>query len=444
MSVMYEAWPFRPLEQRSLEETAQWWEHCYVPSSADRLLPGHPNWCIITGGPGSGKSVALAALAEREKAESFVIPYPPERWPGATGALLRNDPTHLGQMMATASREIRDYFDKNPVQLASLTALQREFVRWLMERVGRKRAYYRWLEGLPEELSEPFQSTPEVDDLYPTTSDPADIQGQIEELVQLVRAFGFQRVVYLVDFSMQKDSQQAEKLADLFGWLDLTYHPGFALVAAVPLDIVREGNVIEQARGRVSVISLDWTAAECRTLAERHIQLAMTDEEDIHSLTTYAVPELLNEMDKTIQEEFDSPSPAGWVSLAETLLFLTHQPANALARPLTLEQADILKQAYFQRHMLLRIDDQHHGVWRGPRFIAVDEQPMHFLRLLHRRAGKPINWDDQDLQFVAGSPANVHSIASRLRATIEPAPKQWVYVLNSRGAGGYWLENAVR
>lgn len=444
MSVTYDAAPFRPLEQRSLEETEQWWQHCYLPSSADRLLPGHPNWCIVTGGPGSGKSVALAALAEREKAESFVIPYPPERWPGAAGALLRSDPSHLAQMMTTAAREIRDYLDRHLGQLAGLTSLQREFVRWLMERVGRKRAYYRWLDALPEELSELFQSTPDVDELYSTTSDPADVQGQIEELVQLVRAFGFQRVVFTVDVPAQIDSQQAKKLADLFGWLDLTYHPGFALVAAVPLDIVREGEVIERARGRVSVILLDWTVAECQLLAERHIQLALAEQDGEHPLATYATPELLDEMGGTIQKEFGSPTPAGWVALAETLLFLVQRMTNPLSPPLTPKQASKVKQAYFQRHMLLHMDVAKHGVWRGPRFIAVDEQPLHFLRLLHHRAGKPINWDDEELQFVAGSPANVHSIASRLRATIEPSPKQWVYVLNSRGAGGYWLENAIR
>jgi hypothetical protein len=339
---------------------------------------------------------------------------------------------------------VHDYLDQNHAQLARLTDLQREFVRWLLKRVGGERTYQRWLDGLPPKLSAPFQVFSSMDDLYRTTNDPADIQGQIGDLVHLVRAFGFQRVVFTVDIHSQSLPQRLEKLADLFGWLDLTYHPGFILVAAIPLGIVRQGEVIERARGRVSVVPLDWTVVECHHIAERHIRLATTGQDGNHSLVGYATPGLLDQMGQLIEHEFGAQVPAGWVALAETLLFLTQRAIKPLPRPLTQKHAAEVKYAYFQRHMRLRLDKETHGVWRGPRFIPIDDQPLNFLLLLHRRAGRPINWDDDELQDFAGSKANVHSLASRLRAAVEPAPKQWVYILNSRGAGGYWLENAVR
>ena len=79
----YETWPFRPLGQRSIEETEQWWTHCYVPNAIEELLLDAPHWWIVTGGAGSGKSVALTAVARREVGQSFITPYPPHRWPGS-------------------------------------------------------------------------------------------------------------------------------------------------------------------------------------------------------------------------------------------------------------------------------------------------------------------------------------------------------------------------
>jgi hypothetical protein len=73
------------------------------------------------------------------------------------------------------------------------------------------------------------------------------------------------------------------------------------------------------------------------------------------------------------------------------------------------------------------------------------DQSYRLLELLTLRGGKAINWyDDDDLQLLAGSPGNVHSIVSRTREAIEPTPDNWVYLKNKRGSdGGYWLENCT-
>ena len=91
--------------------------------------------------------------------------------------------------------------------------------------------------------------------------------------------------------------------------------------------------------------------------------------------------------------------------------------------------------------MPLRIDLEAHGVWRGPRFIRLDDQPLNFLSLLYTRRRHPINWEDDELRTLAGSKGNVHSLASRTRKMIEPVEGETIYLINKRGEGGYWLEN---
>lgn len=432
---MYNSWPFRPFQQHFVEDAQTWWAHCYLPGAAGSLLLDSPHWVLIDGEPGSGKSVALHALQRQQAATTFFVPYPPNRWPGARDALLPDENSHLRQMMANVSLAVRDYLHQFPEKAAHLSDLQREFLRWLLEQHLGARAFHVLTQRLPSDLSETFRTVPRSENLY-TSESPLDVQGQIDELVCLVQTFGFQRLVFTVDIGGQERSEHLKTgLPAMFGWLELMHHPRFIVVTAVPTTLLQQGNIEARARHRLRRISLHWEEAECRQIAEKHMQQALADE--TAHLSTYAVEEVLVEMGKVVVAEYGRSIPSGWVTLAETLLHLAQN------HPLQPEHIPLVKRTFYGRHMLLRLDTAAHGVWRGPRFIGLDDQPLEFVTLLLQRRGHPINWEDDQLRLLAGSKNNVHSIASRTRKAIEPLPQQPVYLLNKRGEGGYWLENFV-
>jgi hypothetical protein len=433
----YSIWPFRPFQQHFVEEAEAWWTHCYVRGTAESLLLDSPHWVLIDGEPGSGKTVALHALQRRLSETTFFVPYPPSRWPGASQALLPDKDSHLPQMMASASLALRDYLGSYQEKAARLTPIQHEFLRWLLEKHLGARAFHVLAQRLPPELGEAFRAAP-LNNLF-NSDTPLEVQGQVDELVCLVQTLGFQKLIFTVDIHAQERGPVITSgIANLFGWLDLMHHPGFSLVAAVPTEILQESNIEARARHRLRRISLEWNEEACRSIAEKHMQQALAEEKAC--LSEYAVEDVIGSTGRLIEMEYGRPVPAGWVDLAETLLYLTQ---NLLPPPLQANHVDRVKRAFYARHMPLCLDLPRHGVWRGPRFIALDEQPLNFVELLLRRRGHPINWDDQELRLLAMTKANVHSIASRTRKAIEPIPKQPVYLLNRRGEGGYWLENYV-
>jgi hypothetical protein len=442
--VTYQNWPFRPFQQHFVEQAQIWWDRCYLPNAAEQVLADSPQWAVVDGGPGSGKSVALSALAQHESKKAFVVSYPPDRWPGMPQALHREDLNHLRQMMANASLAVRDFIALQPEKLKGLSFLQQEFLRWLWERHLGRRAFMVFWQRLPAEIADEFENIA-YEDLFPTASDPLDVQGQIDELVGLVQAFGFERIVLTVDIQNQEaQTAVSEQMTELFSWLDLMHHPGFCMITAVPTQLKQ--NIEPRARDRLRAQTLQWSMAECRKIAERHMQLALSTDKAVR-LTEYAATAVLDEMAELIRQEYGRTVPAGWVALAETLLHLANRSHKPLPKPLQVNSLVELKQHFFARHMPMRLDLESHGVWRGPRFIGLDERLLEFVELLFRRQGRPANWDDQDMRRVAGSDNNMHSLASRTRKAIEPLTakgnKRWVYLVNKRGEGGYWLENAI-
>ena len=115
----YAAWPFRSFTARSIDENERWWKDCYLPGEASKILAGWPHWRIIAGGPGSGKSVALAEVARREAGDSLIVRYPLERWPGERLAFSK-DAQHLAQIMACVALAVRDYLSDAPDRIMLL------------------------------------------------------------------------------------------------------------------------------------------------------------------------------------------------------------------------------------------------------------------------------------------------------------------------------------
>lgn len=436
----YHEWPFHPPEQRSLEENERWWTRAYLSGVADDQLRGSPHWTLITGEAGSGKSVALRAWMRDESRRSFIVPYPPNLWPGAPGAWFRDQPGHLPQMVAAVGRAAHAHLESHPED-AAVRPLQREFLRWLLEKMGGARMFRRLADGLPEELREAYLATPREPELFRTFDDPQDVHGLIDELGRLAQGLGYQRVVFVVDLPGESGAEHSAGVAELFGWLDIAHHPRLAVVVAAPDIVVSEGQVIGRARGRASVVRARWTEAECRAIAEGHLCLALDRPEGGVRLEELATAEVLDRAGRAIAAEYGRPTPGGWVALAETLLYLTAGSPTPLPRPVA--SADAALAMWFARHLKLRVDLRLRGVWRGPRLIRLDEQPFRFLCLLHQRRGAPVNWDDDELRTLALSKNNVHSLAARARKAIEPVKAAPVYLLSGRGEGGYWLENCL-
>lgn len=433
----YAPWPFRPFSARLPEENARWWQTCYLPGMASRIAAGWPHWCIIAGGPGSGKSTAVLELERREAAQSLIVPYPIEHWPGGRLAL-NSDTNHLAQMLACAGLTLREHFSNDPARLDRLTPAQRKFIRWLLDTFVDERAFTRWIEGLPPNVTEQLQATT-YQELYKTTTQPRDIRGQIDELAQLARRLGYQRILFTCDLNAREAQTQVENLKQLFKNLELMHDAGLALIAALPTEIVKQADLVKRARGRVSMIHLDWTLEQVREIATRHLRAALSDVKI--QLEDYVTRPLLKSLEDRLVADFDGYAPQGWIMLAETLLHLIVHPARPLQPPLKLSQHTEIVAALYTRHMPLELADK--GVWRGSKFIPLNPQPLEFVKILWEKAGEPIHADDPELREREFGASYVPTLARRVRSAIEPEPSAPIYLCHDRGEGGYWLENVT-
>ncbi len=438
----YADWPFWP-EMRSDADQARWWQTCYFEAAADRQLQGAYHWFLLAGGPGSGKTVARRAWLRRQTADSLVLRYPPERWPGSPKAWFPDNPSHLAQMMATAGLTIAERLQQQPALIDALDEFQREFLRALLQFMGGERHYRRFVASLPRAYSDRLLAASVDSDFFGDGQSWRGVQHQIEELSQLLRGLGLRRALYVIDPPTPLGPEHAAGLADLFGWLDLTDNPGLAVAAVARDELLAAGSVLARARGRAGLIYTNWTAAACHRVAENHLRAALA-ETPAASLASMLTDEALANLDKLVKDEYGRPTPAPWVDLAETLLHMTQRHSDPLPTPLSPHDLARLKAEYFRRHVPLRLDPQRSGVWRGPRFIPLKPQPLRFLQLLQKRGGHLVNWDDNDLRRLATSQNNMHSLASRARREVEPVDGYEVYLCNRTGIdGGYWLENCT-
>lgn len=441
-NLTYASWPFRSPGALPPDEAARWWAQCYYEPDAARLAAGWSHWRVILGGPGSGKSVLLAALEANELAEgrSFVVRYPPSRWPGAPHALIK-DGNHLAQIMAAIALRLRDYLSSTPAEIARLTVGQRTVLRWMMDDYLGRRAFERWADGLPDDAARLLQDVPS-EKLYTSTTQPLEVVGQIDEAVNLIRRLGFERIALAVDVNGREAQTQLSALGDLFSWLELMQQPGLTLMAAVPRAAAEEVDLVAHARGRVNFARLDWETDRVWAMTEKCLRAALNDQSV--QLDQLITPDALKELGERLAAEYGEVSPQGWVWLTETLLHCGSRDSAGL--PLGADSADRLWRDLCARHFPLELIAGR-GVWRGPRFIAIDPQPLRFLEILWR-SHEPINIDSPGMESVLGDTRNpknlMHTLARRLRQAIEPDPSRPIYLISDRGEGGYWLDNIVR
>ena len=138
-----------------------------------------------------------------------------------------------------------------------------------------------------------------------------------------------------------------------------------------------------------------------------------------------------------VNDCYGQPTPSGWVKLVETLLFLIYQAPNPIIAPIQKECFNQVKRYYFLRHMPLRIDSENEGVWRGPKFIALDNKAMDFLNLLKKYYPYATGYDIPEMRKLSGTHTNLHTIVARTREIIEPfkKAKDAIYLQNKHGEG---------
>ena len=435
----YETWPFDLSARRSALQNERWWSECYLPASGLDDFQAEPDWNMIVGAAGAGKSIALEALARYDSEKAFILTYPPERWPGGGQEYIKGG-NHLSQIMALVANAVRDELKYDPGKLSLLSKTRLEFLRWMLQKRLGERAVNRLLEEIDPQLSAPMARA-SYTDIYATDFTPRDMEGQIEELADLAQALKYERVVILMDVTLTISQDQLSGLINLFSWLKLMEHPGFAVAVAFPKVIFQRHQIGLRTRSRARIFELEWLGEQMNEIAARFLSVATNKE--VCSLERLASPELLQRVGNWLLEEYGEPAPQGWVNLSRLLLDIFAEKNY----PLGEEHFREITYRFYKEYMPLCFDlnTLQPGVWRGPRFIPLDEQPFQFLKTLsltHLPAASSPEKVDRALIKVAGSKGNVHTLARRARLEVEPDLETPIYIKNTRREG-YWLEHCV-
>lgn len=434
MGRIFENWPF---ENRAWDFDERWWQSCHIPGSVDTLLESTPHWAILAGSASSGKSVALANLIRSvDRHNTLLVELNSLFLPGRKNSQQQVD--LFTQIMVQASQLLREYFWEHPGKLQDLSITQKEFFRWMVEKYNRPRDYGRWLDGLDKDLAGVMESvnTEELEIESAELQRDESMRTQIFDLVSLCRRVGFSEVLVILDVPSISIPQQMEQLKDFFTWLEPMHHGGFRCISAIRENTIDEGKLVARARGRVTTITIQISQDQALEIAGKHIQAATGGK--VCRVSELASKPLINKLDKMVVDEFSQSAPGIWVQLGQMLLENVGEGNQLMSE----EDFPSLRLKFYQKCMVLRIDPDspRAGVWRGPNFIPLNQEPYDFLRELYRHKGEPVYSD----QLTNISKENMHTQASRLRAAIEPdaGNKRWVYIHNRRNEG-YWLENFI-
>lgn len=424
MSFTFERWPFAPLNTRLPEEEERWWQDCYVPYAVNDILENRAQWCVLVGEFQSGKSTALAALRRNWQERALLIKdetlNPSKREKVSENILHRT--------LQQASWSLRHHLSKNPQQLSLLSQTQLEFLRWTIEKFHGSRAFLRWLDGLPQESVKTLKSI-EYEDFYPDQT--RNVEGQIEELVNLSRRLDYQQVLVTVDANPFPNSDQKQEIRRILGWLEPMQHHGLKVVMALPPTFtIRE--IRKLSRGRISVLEIKVKQEHTQKIIEHYLTVATNRK--VQHIEQLCSPTLVSQLDFLVQDEFDAPVPGAWVKILELLL---ETASKGKKLPLSAGIFPKIKSSFYTRFMPLRLDSDttELGVWRGYKWTSLDRSIYDFLALLISNKGRRV-----DHIAVRTTKGNMHTLASRLRNAIEPGTLKNIYLKNIRGEG-YWLEN---
>ncbi|MGQ9832818.1 MAG: hypothetical protein ACUVRJ_03310 [Candidatus Villigracilaceae bacterium] len=428
MEVNFEHWPFAPPANRLPEEEERWWEICYTPHPVLEAIESRSQWCVLRGGFQQGKSILLKALKRRQDddvlvlEDDFLSAPQAEAWQGNI----------LRRILFHASWALRDRLRTQPEVFSRLSKTQLEFLRWAIEKFHGRRAFLRWLDGLPSEHAQRLDQIP-FEDLYPTQTASIDVDGQLEELINLCHRLDYQQVTIHLDTSPFLTTNQQSEIRAMLGWLKPMERYGVRVILALPPFFSKE-EITEIGRGRLTVLEIKSAPDFTDEVVRRHLLAATSGQfEDLLQLCSSSLMAKLKAM---VAEEFGGSPPGPWLKIAEIILETAH-PSGQI--PLTEEAFSAIQWTYAARYQPLRLGspDMPPGVWRGYQWLNLDRALYEFLTTLMEQKGRCVNHE-----IVRTSKSNLHTLASRLKKIIEPNPGHDVYVKNRKGEG-YWLENFI-
>ncbi|MBE7530005.1 MAG: hypothetical protein HND44_07265 [Chloroflexi bacterium] len=435
MEHSYQRWPFLPPTMRTPEQNQQWWEHCFLPVLPVVNFAQAVGSTAVIGQQGNGKTTSLEFVIRQVGVQSLLVRYPVQNWPHSTRPKIPGK-GHISQIMALVAAGVVHVLEMEPQRVTAVqnNPLQQEFFCWLVEKYLGRRNLVRLAYRL-QQTSQAVLPVPEqFKEVYASDEDDADVWGQIGESADLVQALGFERIVLLIDLNVTEMSDHLTDLTSLFSRLDLLEHPGWSVRAALPQTDITRQQVLPAVNGRLHPIRLEYTNEEMQTIVSRHLQAA-TDGR-VNSLVEVADTAVLARARQELKALYGLETLTGWLNWAETMLHLG--AVGCEFDDDTLSEADKATLTFFKRHVLLRLDKEMKGVWRGPQFISLEGQPYELMKKLFGARGRP----SPDAIFeVAGSTANLNTLANRLRERVEPLKgKTNIYIQNRRDQG-YWLEN---
>ncbi|HRQ39742.1 MAG TPA: hypothetical protein PLD25_17690 [Chloroflexota bacterium] len=431
MEQSYQRWPFLPSTMRTPEQNQQWWEHCFLPVLPVENFAQAGGSTAVTSLPGNGKSVALEYMVRHTQQWALHLRYPTVHWPhGARPRIPAKG--HLSQIMSILALETATHLEAQPQTLAvnDLNDTQHEFLAWLVEKYLGRRALVRLAQRLQQTHQATLKLPPQFTDIYPTDTGEGDVWGQIGEAAELAKLLGFAQINLLIDLNEMETSLFREDLTDLFSRLDFLEHADWLLRSALPQSDVIESQVLPCVNGRLYPMRLEYMAADIDTIVSRHVQAATDGRvQTIESLADTAVLERARQEIITL---YGAETLAGWLNWTETLLHLQAGSGGVV------RGVDTAVTTYYKRHIHLRLDEKKQGLWRGPQFIPLENQPFEMMKMLFEKRGNPA---PEALYQIAGSVANLNTIANRLRQKVEPIKGKTNVYLHNRRDQGYWLEN---
>ncbi len=448
MSLTYSDWPFLGDDARTLADTERWWAECYLPIKGTTDLQGQPHWRIVKAGAGMGKSVALRALEKTVQGNALIVRCTLDDLSRSPHAPVKGK-NQLAQFMNLAAAVITQHLIEHPDKTSALvmkqdethhpnklepfSKTQLEFLRWLIQNFRDERAYVRFLDALPEAVGKELKKV-KFKNVYATQTDNPDIDGQIQELVNLARRMQFDQILVVLDVDGVVSESGLADLKELLSWHALIKNKGLALVGAMNNQLAEKINLIKTARGLINLVTLNWSAEEIRTMAEKHLRAATGG--TLERVEDLFESSLVTELEQLILAEYAALAPRGWIDLVRIGLGMR----GVSGTPLGLGSALELKTTFFETCMPLRIDPNPsvRGVWRGPRFIEMDEAPYNFFRVLWKKQGQVTVFED--FRGLAKSKEYLNTLASRVRKELEPLRPQNIYLKNTR-ADGYFLEH---
>ena len=432
MSLSYQRWPFLPTTAHSPDQSVQWWGNCFVRTAAIDNFLNSPGSAAIIGNAGSGKSTALAAYMREAAPRALKVLYPPQNWPHGPHPWVKGR-GHVSQIMAATANELIKHLESEPQKFLKLHSLQQEFLFWLIHKHLRPRTLARFIFRLGRALEQEIERPHDIEDIYPSDTEEADVLGQISELIELTQAFSFNHIIILCDLNETDVISNLEDLTALFSSFDLMEQPGYAVRAAFPNVSAIRGLISTGVSGRLTLVRLDYAQPVIDEMIGRHLLVATNQQFD--SFNRLASASVLKQAIQEIKVLYDHASVAGWLNWTETTLAVYAE--QSATKPLT--NAKQLAYNFYLRHAPLRLDTIEQGVWRGPQFLSLDRQPFDIMTKLFELRGRS---SPDALAAIAGSPANLNTLISRLRKIVEPIKGRHLYIQNRRDQG-YWLENFI-